>query len=79
MRVFCWNSQLLKEKALSIHNLRFHLPYRALGRPVSQLLLFTATFCSIQANPPHEADDGLNSQPPFRAEARKYQLSLFRG
>ena len=32
---------------------------------------------SFRTNPPHKADDGLSSQPSFRAEARKYQLSLF--
>ena len=50
-------------------------PARALGTPVSQLSLFTATF-TLSGNPPHKADDVLIARPPFLTEARKYQLSL---
>ena len=48
-----------------------------LGGPVSQLSLFTATFI-LSDNPPHKADDGLNSRPLFITEIIKHQLSLLR-
>ena len=75
MEVLCQSSQLLDEKALSIRVLIFHFP-KALGRPVSQLSLFTATLCPFGQIHRTKADDGLNSRPPFITEAIKYQLSL---
>lgn len=69
------NGSFLLDSRILRNLFLFASPIGALGTPVSQSLLFTATF-ALSDDPPHVADDGLNSQLSFPAEAEKYRLSL---